>query len=77
MATNLVNLLLLPGAVLLLPIGVTLWFRWTALHADEAKRKLVWAGYRSFGRFILAITVTAWWVIYVPCGCMTTKVCAL
>jgi Zn-dependent protease with chaperone function len=58
------NRLLLPAAVLLLPIAVTLWFRWTALQADEAKQKLVWAGYRSFGRFILAVTVAAWWVIW-------------
>ena len=62
---NLVNrLLLLPAAVLLLPIAVTLWIRWTVLRADEAKQRLIWAGYRSFGRFILAVTVAAWWVIW-------------
>ncbi len=62
---DLVNrLLLLPAAVLLLPTAVTLWFRWTVLRADEAKQRLIWAGYRSFGRFVLAVTVAAWWVIW-------------
>src|SRR6266567_1273255 len=57
--TNLANLLIVPGAVLLLPIAVTLCFRWVALRADEAKQKLIWAGYRSFGRFILAVGVVS------------------
>jgi len=61
---TLANLSIVPGAVLFLPIAVTLWFRWVALRADEAKQKLVWAGYRSFGRFILAVTVAAWWGIW-------------
>ncbi len=61
---TLANLLIVPGAVLLLPIAVTLWFLWVALRADEAKQKLVWAGYRSFGRFILVVTVAAWWAIW-------------
>ena len=61
---TLANLLIVPGAVLLLPVAVTLWFRWVALRADEAKQKLIWAGYRSFGRFFLAATVAAWWIIW-------------
>jgi Zn-dependent protease with chaperone function len=61
---NLANLLIAPGAVLLLPIAVTLWFRWAALRADEAKQRLIWADYRRFGRFILATTVAVWWVMW-------------
>jgi len=61
---TLANLLIVPGAVLLLPIAVTLCFRWVAARADEAKQKLIWAGYRSFGRFILAVTVADWWIIW-------------
>jgi Zn-dependent protease with chaperone function len=61
---TLANLLIVPGAVLLLPIAVTLCFRWVALRADKAKQKFIWAGYRSFGRFILAVTVAAWWIIW-------------
>ena len=61
---NSVNQLFIPAAVLLLPIGVTLWFRWTVLRADEAKQRLIWSGYRSFGRFILAVTVAAWWITW-------------
>jgi hypothetical protein len=57
---SLANQLLLPGAVLLLPIAVTLWFRWAALRADEAEQRLMWSGYRQFGRFILATTVAFW-----------------
>jgi Zn-dependent protease with chaperone function len=60
----LANQLLAPGAVLLLPIGLTLWFRWAALRADEAEQRLVWSGYRQFGRFILAATVALWGVIW-------------
>jgi Zn-dependent protease with chaperone function len=59
-----VNLLLVPSAVLLLPIVLTLWFRRAALQGREAKQKVVWATYRGFGRFILAIAVAVWWVIW-------------
>src|SRR5215469_16893438 len=59
---NLANLSIVPGAVLLLPTAATLWFRWAALRADEAKQKVIWAGFRKFGRFILAVTVAVWWV---------------
>jgi Zn-dependent protease with chaperone function len=61
---NFVNLLIVPGAVLLLPIAVTLWFRWASLRADEPEQRLIWAGYRKFGRFILVATVAVWWVIW-------------
>lgn len=62
--TNVVSPLMVAVAALLLPIAMTLWFRWAALRADEAKQRLIWADYRSFGRFILAATVTVWWVIW-------------
>jgi len=55
---------MVPVAALLLPIAMTLWFRWAALRADEAKQRLIWFGYRQFGRFILAATVAVWWVIW-------------
>lgn len=58
------SLLLFPGTVLLLPIALTLCFRQAALQGPEAKREAVWAAYRSFSRFILAITVIGWWVIW-------------
>lgn len=61
---NLANLLTIPGAVLLLPAAATLWFRWAALRADEAKQRVIWAGFRSFGRFILVAIVAAWWVLW-------------
>ena len=61
---SLANQLLFPGAVLLLPIAVTLWFRWAVLRADEAEQRLIWSGYRQFGRFILAAAVAFWWVIW-------------
>jgi Zn-dependent protease with chaperone function len=63
-AANFVNLLFVPVTVLLLPIVLTLWFRWTAHQGDEPKQKLVWAAYRGFGRFILTIAVAAWWVMW-------------
>ena len=57
-----VNPLFVSGAVLLLPVVLTLCFRWLALQFPEAKQRKVWAAYRGFGRFILAITVASWWV---------------
>lgn len=61
---NLANLSTVRGAVLLLPTAATLWFRWTALRADEAKQRPVWAGFRRFGRFILTAIVAVWWVLW-------------
>jgi hypothetical protein len=58
------NLFLVPAAVLLLPVFLTLYFRWAALHAPEAEQKTVWASYRGFSRFTLTIIVAAWWVIW-------------
>lgn len=61
---NLANLLTITGAaVLLLPTVATLWFRWAALRADKAKQRVIWAGFRSFWRFILAAIVAVWWVL--------------
>jgi Zn-dependent protease with chaperone function len=61
---NLLHLLIVPSAVLLMPIAVTLWFGWTALRADQPQQRLIWAAYRKFGRLILAGTVAVWWVIW-------------
>src|SRR2546426_12572540 len=59
-----VNPLLIPAVLLLLPIVLTLCFRWAALHAREAEQKRVWVAYRRFGRFILTGTVVCWWVTW-------------
>lgn len=59
-----VSPLLVPAAVLLLPIVLTLCIRWGVLQNHEGRQKTVWAAYRSFGRFILATTVAGWWVIW-------------
>jgi Zn-dependent protease with chaperone function len=59
-----VNVWVLPAAVLLLPIVLTVFLRQAALiQSVEAQRKRVWATYRGFGRFILAMTVASWWVM--------------
>ncbi len=54
--------LLVPCAILLLPIALTLLFWRYALRARDADRRTVWADYRGFGRFILAATVAGWWI---------------
>jgi Zn-dependent protease with chaperone function len=61
---NLANLSVISGAVLLLPTAATLWFRWAALRADEAKQRVIWAGFRRFGRFMLTAIVASWWVLW-------------
>ena len=58
------NLSLVPSAVLLLPTAATLWFRWAALRAEEARQRAIWAGFRRFGRFILTAIVAIWWVLW-------------
>ena len=57
-----VSPLFFPGAILLMPIVLTLCFRRISLQRQEAEEKTVWAAYRAFGRFIIAITVASWWV---------------
>ncbi len=59
-----INPLLVPGAVLLLPIVLTLGFRHASLQAGKAKQGGIWAVYRGFTRLIIVITVTGWWVIW-------------
>jgi Zn-dependent protease with chaperone function len=54
--------LLVPCAILLLPIALTVVFWWSALRARDAERRTVWPDYRGFGRFILAATVAGWWM---------------
>jgi hypothetical protein len=61
---NFANLPLVPGAVLLLPTAATLWFRWAALRAEEARQRAIWAGFRRFGRFILTAIVSIWWALW-------------
>ena len=61
---NLANLSTVLGALLFLPTAATLWFRWAALRADEAKQRVIWAGFRRFGRFILTATIAVWWVLW-------------
>jgi Zn-dependent protease with chaperone function len=57
--------LLMPIGVLILPVVLTLCFRRMALHQmTEAHRRSVWASYRQHTRFILAITVAIWWVVW-------------
>lgn len=57
--------LLMLISVLILPVVLTLCFRRMALHQmTEAHGRGVWASYRQYGRFILAITVAIWWVVW-------------
>lgn len=57
--------LLMPVGVLILPVVLALWFRRMALNQmTEAQRNSVWASYRQYSRFILAITVASWWVVW-------------
>src|SRR5205814_3643255 len=63
-SANLPNLWAVPGGILLLPIAMALWFRWVTLRADKARQRVIWAGYRSFARFILIATVALWWVTW-------------
>lgn len=52
------------NVLLLLPIAATLWFRWVAHRAGEARARIIWAGFRKFGRFILTTVVAIWWVLW-------------
>jgi Zn-dependent protease with chaperone function len=54
--------LLVPCAILLLPIALTVVFWWSAFRARDAERRTVWVGYREFSRFILAATIAGWWM---------------
>jgi hypothetical protein len=60
--------LFFPCAVLLPPIGATLWFRWAALRVDQAKQTAVRASYRKYTRVILSVIVAIWWVHMGPGG---------
>lgn len=54
---------LLPTAILLLRIAVTLGFRWAVLR-DGAGRHGIWAIYRGLVRLTLAVTVAFWWIMW-------------
>ncbi len=60
MTVNAVHASIVRGAILLLPIVLTLCFRWTALKVDKAEQKNVWGAYRSFSRFIIIGTIVSW-----------------
>ena len=64
MSIALISVWLPPGVVLLLPAAPTIWFRNSALRTRESERGAIWGGYRAFSNFVLAITVTGWWVIW-------------
>jgi len=55
---------LIPVALLLLPMVLTLCFGWAALHSQEAEQKKVWAAFRSFGHLILISTLVGWRVTW-------------
>ncbi len=55
---------LVPGAILLLPIALTFSIAWPLFRGREAKQGTLWAVYRGLGRFILAITVAGWWILW-------------
>ena len=55
---------LVPCFVLMLPIILTLFYRWTSLRRCESEREPIWHAYRMFRRFILAITVAVWWAVW-------------
>ncbi|HXR33738.1 MAG TPA: M48 family metalloprotease [Verrucomicrobiae bacterium] len=58
------SLLFLPAAIFLLPMALAFWFRGVALRADEPVRKIVWARFRGYGRFILIAAAASWWAIW-------------
>jgi len=58
----LMNPWIAPCLILLLPIALTFWFRWFTLRSSDNEQGNTWTDYRSFSRFILAASVTAWWV---------------
>jgi Zn-dependent protease with chaperone function len=60
MTVNTGNALLVRGAILFLPIVLTLCFWPAALRARDADQKRVWGAYRKFSRFII-IGVTVIW----------------
>jgi len=55
---------LFPACILLLPIFLTIGFRWATLRISDKGQRIVWAVYRGLGRFILAATIAGWWVIW-------------
>src|SRR5579864_473125 len=60
MIVNAVDVFLVRGVILLLPIVLTLCFRWVALKDQDAEQKKVWGAYRRFAQFIIVGTVVGW-----------------
>jgi len=52
------------GSILLLPILLTICFGWVVLRSSQREQTKRWLVWRGFGRFVLAVTVAAWWVTW-------------
>src|ERR1700688_234909 len=63
MTVNPANALLVRGAILFLPIVLTLCFWRAALRARDADQKRVWGAYRKFSRFIIIGAMVVWSVV--------------
>ena len=59
-----VSPLFFPGAILLLPIVLTLFFQTISLQGQGLRNKTIWAAYRAFDPFIATITVASWWILW-------------
>lgn len=51
-------------AIPLLPVLITFWFWYYALHADESERTSRWIACRRWTHVILLCTVAAWWALW-------------
>lgn len=63
----LLNLANSPSALLgipLLPVLITFWFWYYALHADESERMSRWIACRRWMHVILLCTVATWWALW-------------
>jgi Zn-dependent protease with chaperone function len=58
------NTVLIAASILLIPLLLTFGFGWAAFHSDQRERAKTWLVWRGHGRFILAATVAAWWVVW-------------
>ncbi len=55
------RIFLVLGAILLLPVGLTLWMRRAALRAPSEDRSAAWFGYWRFLHWVALGTLLAWW----------------
>lgn len=56
--------LIAPAILLVLPLALVFWFRYSAQQRPEETRKTFWLGYRRLSRFIMATTVAVWWATW-------------